>query len=126
MTDRKMLGAAQVARDLHLKLFDSSSAAIIRLLKHVDALDRNGDVALGMSKVCGKAEVDLSEPCTQHPSIQPSIELVRAARDVRAAQRAHADASSRGSNVHEAARLRAAFDALRRALAEHEAKGETK
>lgn len=26
-------------------------------------LDRNGDVALGMCKICGKAEIELTEPC---------------------------------------------------------------
>lgn len=30
--------------------------------------DRNGDVALGMCKRCGRAEVELSEPCTRKES----------------------------------------------------------
>lgn len=29
--------------------------------------DQNGDIVLGLCKVCGRAEIELDEPCTTNP-----------------------------------------------------------
>ena len=34
-------------------------------------LDRNGEVVLGLCKICGKGECDLVEPCKPHPAPIP-------------------------------------------------------
>ena len=36
-------------------------------------LDRNGEVVLGLCKICGKGECDLVEPCKPHPAPIPEV-----------------------------------------------------
>jgi hypothetical protein len=48
--------------------------------------DRNGDVVLSMCKVCGKAEVELSEPCVAQPRAEDDAQDARRYRLLRRGQ----------------------------------------
>lgn len=37
-------------------------------------LDRNGEVVLGLCKICGKGECELVDPCKPHPAPIPEVE----------------------------------------------------